>query len=72
MDTWNSFGPSASSERNAYALAELGFDPEAPGVLDVGNLDSASDLLSSGFSPLRRVYDEAFAAALEEVKRRGL
>ena len=62
LGSWDSFdfGPPAWSEKVAYALAELGFDPEDPGVLGSGNLLSVRDLLSSGY------------AAFEEQERRGL
>ena len=62
LGSWDSFdfGPPAWSEKVAYALAELGFDPEDPGVLGSGNQLSVRDLLNSGY------------AAFEEQERRGL
>ena len=69
LSPWSSFdfGPSTISEKVAYALAELGFDPEDSDVHDAGNLFTARDLLSSGYTAL----EEQERRDLEEMKPRG-
>ena len=68
LGPWNSFdfGPSTFFEKVANALAELGFDPEDPGVIDAGNLLSVRDLLSSGHA----APEEQERRDLEEINRR--
>ena len=54
LGPWNpiDFGLSLVFKKVANALAELGFDPEEPGVLDAGNLVSVRDLLTAGYAKL--------------------
>ena len=52
---WNptDFEPSPVSTKVANALAEFGFDPEDPSVLDAGNLVSVRGLLTAGYAKLK-------------------
>ena len=55
LGPWNpiDFEPAPVSTEVANALAELGFDPEDPGVLDAGNLVSVRGLLTAGYAKLK-------------------